>query len=147
MKAAILLMALMLSPDPKPQIARGEFDVKLTPLETSHKQDPEHLGRMSGEKVYHGELEGTGVAELLTGGDPKTGSAAIVGMEKITGKLRGRSGTFIVHHTGVMEKGKQTYSVGIVPDSGTGELAGISGKMVITIEGKKHFYALEYSLK
>ena len=148
MKPAILLLLLMATTaDPKPQTARGDFDVKLTPLETSHKQDPAHLGRMSGEKVYRGDLEATGVAELLTGGDPKTGSAAIVGMEQVTGKLHGRAGTFILHHRGVMHAGQQEYSVGIVPDSGTGELAGLSGKMEIKIEGKKHFYALEYALK
>ena len=158
MKPAILLLALLfaqtpgVNKDPKAspmptQTAKGEFDVKLTPLETSHKQDPDHLGRMAGEKSYRGDLEATAIAELLTGGDPKTGSAAIVGMEKVTGKLHGRAGTFILHHRGVMHAGKQEYSIGIVPGSGTGELAGISGKMEIVIEGKKHFYTLEYELR
>lgn len=144
---AVLLQAPAPERKPPMKTAQGEFDVELSPLETGHKVEPERMGRLAGDKVYRGDLEGTGVVELLFGGDPKSGSAAIVGIEKVTGKLHGRAGTFLLHHRGVMERGKQEYSIGIVPDSGTGELAGISGTVSIRIDGKKHFYALEYAIR
>ncbi|HUR37012.1 MAG TPA: DUF3224 domain-containing protein [Terriglobales bacterium] len=147
MKAAILLLLLMLTPDPTPaiQTAQGEFDVKVVPTETHHK-DPSY-GRYYSDKVYRGELEGTAIGEMLAAGTGAAGSSgAYVAMERVTGKLHGKSGSFTLYHSGVMEPGKMSMSVNVVPGSGTGELTGITGKLAITIEGKKHFYKLEYSL-
>ena len=49
-------------------------------------------------------------------------------------------------HVGLMNHGAQSLTITIVPDSGTGELAGISGQMTIRIEAGQHYYALDYTL-
>jgi hypothetical protein len=74
------------------------------------------------------------------------GSAGYVAIEKVTGKLHGRAGTFVLQHTGTMNRGAQKLSITVVPDSGTGELVGLSGKMNIIIAGGKHSYEFDYSL-
>ncbi len=122
--------------------ARGAFDVKLTPQST----DPV-LGRMTADKQYHGDLDGTGTGEMLTGMTPVKDSAVYVAVERVTGTLNGRRGSFILSHIGTMNRGAQQLSITIVPDSGTDQLTGITGKMSITIDKDgKHFYALEYAL-
>ncbi len=122
--------------------ATGPFDVKLAP----QPSDDASLGRMSLDKHYHGDLDATGIGQMLTGGDFKTGSAAYVAMEKVTGTLKGRTGTFLMQHSGVLTRGAQQLSINIVPDSGTGQLTGIAGKMDVKITEGKHFYELEYTL-
>ena len=124
------------------QRAKGEFDVKVTPVAQDEKSG---LGRMSLEKTFHGDLAGTGVGEMLTAGSAE-GSGVYVAVERVTGRLGGREGTFALHHTGVMERGKPSLTIAIVPDSGTGGLAGISGRLLIEITGGKHFYELEYTI-
>ena len=124
------------------QRAKGEFDVKVAPVAQDEKSG---LGRMSLEKTFHGDLAGTSVGEMLTAGASE-GSGVYVAVERVTGKLAGREGTFALHHTGVMERGKPSLTITIVPDSGTGGLAGISGRLLIEITGGKHFYELEYAL-
>ena len=123
--------------------AAGTFEVKLTPQETNG--DP-RLGRFSLNKQFHGDLEAVSKGEMLTGGTPAKGSAGYVAMELITGKLHGRNGSFILQHTGTMDRGKPSLSVTVVPDSGTEELTGLSGKMMINIADGKHAYEFEYSL-
>ena len=126
--------------------ATGTFDVKITPLDSSIKDD-KAFGRLGGDKVYHGDLDATAKAELVAYGTGAAGtSGAIVGIEKVTGKLGGKSGSFVLAHRGLMSAGKQTYSVIVVPGTGTGELAGIDGKMDIIIEAGKHSYVFEYTL-
>lgn len=123
--------------------ATGAFDVKLTP----QSEKDAAVGRFTIDKQLHGDLEGTSKGEMLAMMTAVQGSAGYVAMEVVTGKLAGRSGTFALQHSGTMTRGAQSLSITIVPDSGTGELAGITGTMKIRIdESGKHFYELEYAL-
>ncbi|HET9792672.1 MAG TPA: DUF3224 domain-containing protein [Candidatus Angelobacter sp.] len=127
--------------------ASGPFDVKLAPQPADDKTNDPLLGRMTIDKHDHGELEATATGLMLSGGDYKSGSAGYVAMEKVSGTLQGRAGTFMLQHSGILNKGAQQLSITIVPGSGTGQLTGISGKMDVKIkEGGKHFYELEYTL-
>jgi hypothetical protein len=122
--------------------ARGAFDVKITPATT----DPV-LGRMSVAKVLHGDLEGTSAGEMLTAGTSVKDSAAYVAVERVTGTLQGRRGTFILQHMGTMTRGAQQLTILVVPDSGTDQLTGIAGSMKIIIDKDgKHFYDFDYTL-
>lgn len=126
--------------------ATGTFDVKITPLE-SYNKDDKAFGHLGGDKQYHGDLDGSAKAEMVAYGTGAAGtSGAIVGIEKVSGKLDGKSGSFVLAHRGLMNAGSQTYSIIVVPGTGTGELAGIDGKMDILIEGGKHSYVFEYTL-
>jgi hypothetical protein len=132
------------SREPTMSHARGTFDVTTTP-QTTVDSTP-GLGRMSIDKQYHGDLEGMGHGEMLTGMTDVQGSAAYVAIERFTGTLAGRRGTFLLQHRGTMTRGTQELKIIIVPDSGTGQLVGVSGTMMITIVGGRHSYALEYTL-
>jgi Ni,Fe-hydrogenase I small subunit len=101
---------------------------------------------MSIDKQFHGDLEATGKGEMLAFMTSVKGSAGYVAMEQVTGALNGRSGTFVLQHTGTMTRGDQQQSVTVVPDSGTDELKGLAGKMTIVIAGGKHSYDFEYDL-
>lgn len=120
--------------------AKGEFEVKIKPLALDGPAEDASLGRMSIEKQFRGELEGTGMGQMLT-----FEREAYVAIERVTGTLAGKKGSFGLQHRGVMSE-ELGLLITIVPGSGTGELAGISGKLQITIEGGKHFYDLEYTL-
>jgi hypothetical protein len=125
--------------------AAGPFDVKITPQD-DNSEDP-LLGRMTIDKQYHGDLEATGKGQMLTAGTAAKGSGAYVAIEKVTGILHGHSGTFLLQHSGTMTQGAPQLMITVVPDSGTGQLAGIAGKMAIKIaEGGKHSYDFEYTL-
>jgi hypothetical protein len=124
--------------------ATGPFDVKVTPQD-DRPADPK-LGRMILDKQYHGDLEATGVGQMLTASTDVKSSAGYVAIEKVTGTLKGRNGSFILQHSGTMSGGKLQLSVTVVPDSGTGQLAGIVGKMNINIADGKHSYDFEYTL-
>jgi Protein of unknown function (DUF3224) len=126
--------------------ATGTFEVKLAPLELHHKIEGDTRGRMSSDKQFHGDLEGTSVGEMLSAGSVAKGSAGYVAIELVTGTLRGRSGTFVLQHSGTMTRGVLQLSVTVVPESGTGELAGLAGKMAINIVDGKHLYDFEYTL-
>ena len=104
------------------------------------------LGRMSLEKQFHGELEATSVGEMLSVGTEVAGSAGYVAMERVNGTLDGRTGSFALQHSGAMTRGEPQLSVTVVPDSGTGQLAGIAGRMTIKIVEGKHFYEFRYTL-
>jgi hypothetical protein len=125
--------------------AIGTFDVALAPLKGAEDSDS-LMGRMSIDKVFHGDLEGTSKGQMLTGGDYTKGSAGYVAIERVVGKLNSKEGSFILQHSATMHAGAQSMSITIVPGSGTGELAGISGTFEIIIEGKRHSYALTYSM-
>jgi hypothetical protein len=127
------------------QHASGPYDVKVTP-QKDEPADPA-LGRMTLDKQYHGDLDGTGFGQMLYGYGTVEGSGAAVVIEKIAGTLQGRKGTFILYHTGTMQGGKYDMSANVVPDSGTGELVGLTGqlKIIIAADGK-HSYNFEYSL-
>jgi len=124
--------------------ASGPFDVKLSPQDD--KSDDKSVTRMTFEKQWHGDLEGTSKGQMLTGGDASKGSAGYVAIEKFTGALKGRKGTFILQHTATMTKGKGDLTITVVPDSGTDELKGITGQLMIRIEEGKHFYDFDYRL-
>jgi len=124
--------------------ANGTFDVKLTPQDD--KSDDKSMGRMMIDKQWHGDLEGASKGQMLTGGDATKGSAGYVAIEKFTGALKGRKGTFILQHTATMNQGQGDLTITVVPDSGTEELKGISGQLTIKIENGKHFYDFDYSL-
>jgi hypothetical protein len=127
--------------------ASGTFDVKLTPLKAENQEaESANLGKMSIDKQFHGDLEGVSRGEMLSAMSAVEGSAGYVAIERVTGTLQGRSGTFVLQHTGTMTRGVPHLSVTVVPDSGTDGLLGISGAMTIKIEGKAHFYVFEYTL-
>ena len=122
--------------------ATGPFDVKLAPQATDTE-----LGRMSIDKQFHGDLEATSKGEMLAAQTAVKGSAGYVAMEKVSGTLKGRKGTFILQHSATMNRGTPQLSITVVPDSGTGELTGLTGKMNIIIENGKHSYDFEYAIE
>jgi hypothetical protein len=125
--------------------ARGTFDVKVT----QQPQDDSAggpFGRLFLDKQFHGDLEAASKGQMLAAGTAVEGSGAYVAFELVTGALNGKRGSFILQHKGTMRKGVYVMSVTMVPDSGTGELAGIDGAMTIIIEGAKHSYEFEYTL-
>ena len=123
--------------------AAGTFEVKLTPQ--ADDGDPT-LGRLSLDKQFHGDLEGTSRGQMLTAGTDVEGSAGYVAIERVRGTLHGRRGTFALQHSGTMTRGAPSLTLHVVPDSGTEELAGLSGNMSITIAGGRHSYDFEYAL-
>ena len=126
--------------------ARGTFEVKVTPQKPDNKDaEAANISRMSSDKQFHGDLEATSKGEMLAAGDPK-GSAGYVAMERVTGTLHGRSGSFVLQHSGTMTRGTPQLTITVVPDSGTGQLIGLTGKMTIIIENGKHSYEFEYTL-
>ena len=125
--------------------AIGPFDVKVTPQDDG-TGDP-LLNRMTLDKHYHGDLEGTGTGQMLTAGTEVKGSGAYVAIEKVAGTLKGRIGTFVLQHTGTMTQNAPQLTILVVPDSGTGELKGLTGKMTIKIAADgKHSYEFDYTL-
>ena len=126
--------------------ASGTFEVKLKPQATDDKAEDATLGRMSIDKQFHGDIEGTSKGQMLTAGTDVKGSAGYVAIERVSGTLRGRSGTFALQHSGTMTRGAPQLSITVVPDSGTGQLEGLAGKMTIEIADGKHSYELEYTL-
>lgn len=128
--------------------ATGPFEVKMTPQKPDNPvEEAAKFGRMTGEKQFHGDLEGSSKVEMLAISPDAKGSGVYVALERVTGTLKGKSGSFVLHHTGIMNRGVPTLTIEVVPDSGTDQLAGITGKMAINIAaGGKHSYDFEYSL-
>jgi hypothetical protein len=126
--------------------AAGPFDVTMNPEpQYDGFEDGTVLGRMSLSKTFHGELDATSKVVMLSASTPVKGSAGYVAIERVVGKLGGRSGTFILQHSGGMRRGEASLTVNVVADSGTGELVGLSGSMTIDIVDGKHFYAFDYA--
>jgi len=159
MKSTLILLGLFLitsatvygqsgtsKPGKKMKIAKGTFEVKVTPLAAEDNIGDPSIGRLSLDKTFAGDIVGTSKGQMLGIGTEIKESAGYVAAERLTGTLEGRKGTFALQHSGTMQGGKFDLSVIVVPDSGTGELVGISGKLKIIIENGKHFYELEYSL-
>lgn len=128
--------------------ATGSFDVKGSLQKPDNPQaEASGLGRMSLDKQYHGDLEAASQGEMLSVLDKAVGSGGYVAMERVTGKLQGKSGSFVLQHNATMTRGVPEMNIIVVPDTGTGELTGISGSMKIRIEeGGKHFYDFDYTL-
>ena len=128
--------------------ARGTFDVKITPQGSDLAPEGPNLGRMSLDKQFHGDLSAAAKGEMITAaGLTVKESAAYSAVERVTGSLRGKKGSFALQHTGIMNRGTPNLTITVVPDSATGELAGLTGKMDIIIEGKQHSYVFEYSMQ
>ena len=126
--------------------ASGTFDVKLNPQSSEEDADGTGLGRLSIDKQFHGDLEATSKGEMLSAGTSVKGSAGYVAIERVRGALQGRTGTFILQHSGTMTRGAPQLAISVVPDSGTGGLEEISGTMTINIVHGKHFYEFDYTL-
>lgn len=126
--------------------ASGPFEVKLAPQPPADGIVPANLGRMTIDKQFHGALEATSLGEMLAVGTAVEGSAGYVALERVTGTLDGRTGTFVLQHTGTMDRGVPSLSVTVVPDSGTDELVGLRGTMDIHIEQGRHSYTFDYTL-
>lgn len=126
--------------------ASGAFDVKLSPLPVEPPDADERRGRMALDKRFHGDLDATGVGQMLTATGAVKGSAGYVAIERVSGTLHGRTGSFMLQHSGTMTRGAPSLSITVVPDSGDGELTGIEGRMSITISDGAHRYDFEYRL-
>ena len=124
--------------------ASGTFTVKLEG-QTDPEADPQ-LGRRTIDKQFEGDLQAVSKGQMLSANTDTKGSAGYVAIEKVTGKLSGRSGSFVLQHSGTMTRGVPQLSVTVVPDSGTGELVGLTGTMQINISEGKHSYQFDYTL-
>jgi hypothetical protein len=143
--AAILCNQPGLAQQKAPMLtASGSFTTK--PLPPSGTGPSDGFVHISMEKTFDGSLQGTSRLEMMASSDGTTPSGGYVALERFTGKLDGKSGGFILQHTGTMTAGSVQISVVVSPGSGTGDLAGISGTMEIRIEGNQHFYTLRYAL-
>jgi hypothetical protein len=126
--------------------ASGTFEVKVTPQPAEETVGDPTVARMSLHKEFEGALQATARGQMLATMSPVAGSAAYVAIDRVTGSLQGRSGSFSLQHCGIMDRGKPQLTITIVPDSGTGELAGITGTLGIRIEEGQHFYDLDCEL-
>jgi hypothetical protein len=124
--------------------ASGTFEVKLTPQDDTTGQP--RLGRFTIDKQLEGDFVGTSKGQMLTAMTAVDGSAGYVAIERLTGTLKGRKGSFVLQHSGTMNRSAQQLIITAVPDSGTEELTGLAGVMKIKIEGGKHFYEFDYTL-
>jgi len=125
--------------------AKGPFDVKIEPAAADEKVKDSAISRMTIDKQFHGDLDAHSVGVMLATGSAK-GSGGYVAIERVTGTLNGRTGSFALQHSATMDNNSPSLSIFVVPGSGTGELAGITGKMNIIIADGKHSYEFDYSL-
>lgn len=125
----------------------GEFEVSMNPLNSyAEAQGGVSFGHMSIDKVFKGELDATSKGEMLSALTTVKGSAGYVAIEQVVGSLSGKSGSFVLQHFGIMDKGKDRLVLEVVPDSGANELQGLTGKMGIIFKDGKHIYEFEYEL-
>ncbi len=126
--------------------ANGPFNVKLAPMWAEEHADGTKLARLSIDKEFRGDLAATSKGEMLSAVTGTKGSAGYVALERVTGTLHGRTGSFVLQHSGTMNRGAAHLALTVVPDSGSGELAGLAGSMTIEITEGKHAYAFTYTL-
>lgn len=124
--------------------ASGTFEVKMSP-QAPDENGEATVGRMLLDKQFHGDLEASSKGQMLAFMTEVKGSAGYVAIERVNGTLAGRAGTFVLMHNGIMTRGEGQLSVMVVPDSGTGELVGLAGKMTINVADGKHSYEFEYT--
>ena len=125
--------------------AIGQFTVKLELQTASVLADKAVIGRRTLDKQFHGDLEASSCGEMLAVMTAVEGSMAYVALEKVTGTLAGKQGSFVLQHASQMVRGKPYQSIRVVPDSGTDELLGLEGEMQIDIRDGEHFYHFEYN--
>jgi hypothetical protein len=126
--------------------ARGTFEVTLAPQPITDTTAGPALGRMSIDKRFSGDIDGTSKGEMLFAGTAVQGSAGYVAIERVTATIAGRHGSFVLQHTGTMTRGAPSLVVTVVPDSGTEGLTGLTGTMTIDIRDRQHFYDFTYTL-
>jgi hypothetical protein len=135
---------------PVPVHAAGPFDVKVTPQPQEENVGDPTVSRMALDKTFHGDLEATSKGQMLTAATEVKGSAGYVAIERVTGTLHtpagARTGSFALQHAATLTRGAPQLSIAVVPDSGTGQLVGLTGKMNIIITDGKHSYDFEYTL-
>ena len=128
-------------------IVTGQFTVALAPLDGYAKgQNGINLGRMSIDKTFTGKLNASSQGEMLSAMTPVQGSAGYVAIEQVIGELEGKKGSFVLQHFGTMDKGQDSLTLNVIPDSGTDELEGLTGSMKIRIENGVHHYDFQYTL-
>ena len=128
------------------RIARGSFTVEMTPQGEPISHEGVSTGRRSLSKRFEGDLAAVGQGEMLTALTPVKGSAGYVAIERVTGTLHGKAGSFVFQHSGTMNRGAQQLSIRVVPGSGTGQLDGIEGSFTLSIVDGRHLYEFEYTL-
>jgi hypothetical protein len=127
--------------------ATGPFEVKIDPQPADEKGGGPAIGRMFLDKQFHGDLEAASKGTMLAAGTgAKNSSGGYVALEIVTGSLKGRTGTFVLQHSAIMNRGVPQLSITVVPDSATGQLTGLAGKININIADGKHSYDFEYTL-
>lgn len=127
--------------------ARGTFEVKVTPQAQEENVGDPTVNRLSLDKQFHGDLQASSKGQMLAVGSGSKGSSAgYVALERVIGTLQGRTGTFALQHSGTMTNGVPRLTITVVPGSGTGELAGLSGNMTVIIADGRHSFDFEYSL-
>ena len=126
--------------------ATGSFEVSLQPLSNAEITSDAMLGRLLLNKKFSGDLTASARGQMLSAGTAIKGSAGYVAIDHVTGNLEGRQGSFVLQHSGSMNRGVPTLSIMVVPDSGTDELAGLSGTLSINVIDGKHFYDFIYSV-
>lgn len=150
--AAAGAMASSTIPTPTPiqetvkMVASGTFDVRLTPQASAPDIEAAKLSRQTLAKRFHGELDATSLGEMLATHTAVQGSAGYVALERVSGALGGRKGSFVLQHSGTMNRGAAQLTLTVVPDSGTDALTGLSGAMAIRIDSGQHFYTFDYAL-
>ena len=127
-------------------IVTGTLAVQASAQPALDLGDGAQAGAMRFDKRFHGALDASSVVHMLSAGNPASGSAAYVAIERISGALDGRSGSFMLWHRGILNRGQSTLDIGIVPDSGSGALSGIQGQMSIRVDAGVHHYSLDYTL-
>ncbi len=126
--------------------ATGAFEVQVSPITTADSVDTGGFSRFALDKKFSGDITGTSLGQMLASGGPKDGSGAYVALERVTGALNGRTGSFALMHNGTMTPESTEMRIAVVPGSGTEELSGIAGTFTLVIEGKKHWWTLDYTL-
>ena len=129
-----------------PTRASGTFEVKLSPQPPDDETGGEAIGRLWLDKTFQGDLDATSRGQMLAAGTAVKGSAGYVALEVVSGTLHGRNGTFVLQHSGTMTRGEPHLIVTVVPDSGTGDLLGLTGRLAIVIADGKHSYDFNYTL-
>jgi len=126
--------------------ATGSFEVSLKPLSNAEVSADVRLGRMLLTKKFSGDLSGSARGQMLSAMTAIKGSAGYVAIDYVTAELDGRRGSFLLQHSGAMNRGVPSLSIMVVPDSGTDELAGLSGTLSVNVIDGKHFYDFIYSI-